>query len=77
MDNNLIKQAWELAEHDIDYQNYQENEMLLHGRSGEHFKDVIMKRVKLKYANGNFDSEDLRNWTIPTSYGINKSGFLS
>ena len=33
-----------------------------------------MKRVKLKYANGNFDSKDLRNWTIQTSYGINKSG---
>ena len=49
--------------------------MLLEGRSGEYFKDVIMKRVKLKYANGNFDSEDLRNWTIPTSYGINKSGY--
>ena len=74
MENNLIKQAWELAEHDIDYQNYQENMMLLEGRSGEHFKDVIMKRVKLKYANGNFSSEDMRNWTIPTSYGINKSG---
>ena len=69
MENNLIKQAWELAEHDIDYQNYQENMMLLEGRSGEHFKDVIMKRVKLKYANGNFSSEDMRNWTIPTAYG--------
>ena len=33
MDNNLIKQAWELSEHDIDYQNYQENMMLLEGRS--------------------------------------------
>ena len=47
MENNLIKQAWELAEHDIDYQNYQENMMLLEGRSGEHFKDVIMKGLSL------------------------------
>ena len=48
MENNLIKQAWELAEHDTDYQNYQENMMLLEGRSGEYFTNVIMKRVKLK-----------------------------
>ena len=77
MENNLIKQAWELAEHDIDYQNYQENMMLLEGRSGEHFKDVIMKRVKLKYANGNFSSEDMRNWTIPTAYGVGKDGLIT
>ena len=70
MENNLIKQAWELAEPDIDYQNYQENMMLLEGRSGEHFKDVIRKRVKLKYANGNFSSGDLNDWTIPTAYGV-------
>lgn len=77
MDNNLIKQAWELAEHDVDYQNYEENRMLLEGRSGEHFKDVIMKRVKLKYANGNFSSEDMRNWTIPTAYGLGKDGLIT
>ena len=45
MENNLIKQAWELSEHDIDYQNYQENMMLLEGRSGELFKQ---KTEKLK-----------------------------
>ena len=54
MEKAQIKQAWELSEHDIDYQNYQENMMLLEGRSGEYFTPVIMKRVKLKYANGNF-----------------------
>ena len=35
MENNLIKQAWELAEHDIDYQNYQENMILLDYRDWE------------------------------------------
>ena len=29
MENAQIKEAWELAENDIDYQNYQENMMLL------------------------------------------------
>ena len=51
--------------------------MLLEGRSGEYFTNVIMKRVKLKYANGNFDSEDLRNWTIPTAYGVGKDGLIT
>ena len=72
--NGMILSAWESAENDIDYVNFDRNKQLALDMSSKAFYDVIARRVKLSYQNCMNTHGDVNDWTIATSFRYNNVG---